>query len=161
MVIQIFKQTHTILGTVVICAMALQPVFGWLHHLHYIKHQGRGVISHVHIWYGRSLMLLGVVNGGLGLKLAGAGSGYKIAYGAVAAIMCAVYVVGKIAASMRKRRTYKQTEMDEEPTHRHQRRPHNNTDDAEWRRYQGGQWAPQPYEGHRYEGARYDTNRYA
>ncbi|KAJ2903805.1 hypothetical protein MKZ38_009279 [Zalerion maritima] len=156
----IFKQTHTILGTVVICAMIFQPVFGWLHHLHYVKHQGRGAISYVHIWYGRVLMALGVINGGLGLKLANAGSGYKIAYAAVAGIMFVVYAIGKIAANMRKSRSYKKAEMHEEPSQR-SRRPYNNSDEAEWRRYESGQGAPQPYEGHRYEGARYDSNRYA
>ncbi|KAI6782232.1 cellobiose dehydrogenase [Emericellopsis cladophorae] len=69
-----------------------QPVLGWLHHRHFVAHQKRGIISHLHIWYGRILMALGVVNGGLGIKLAGSGTGFKIAYSVVAAVMFAAYI---------------------------------------------------------------------
>ena len=91
--------------------MVLQPAFGWFHHLHFVKHQGRGAISHVHIWYGRILIALGIINGGLGLELARAENGYKIAYGAVSAIMFIVYTVGKTALSMHKSRQRKKTAM--------------------------------------------------
>lgn len=87
--------------------MVLQPAFGWFHHLHYVKHQGRGAVSYVHIWYGRVLMALGVINGGLGLRLAAAPDGWKIAYAVVAVVMFVLYAVGKVAANMRKSRQQK------------------------------------------------------
>lgn len=143
----LFEQTHTILGTVVICAMVLQPAFGWFHHLHFIKHQGRGAISYVHVWYGRILMALGVINGGLGLELAQAENGYKIAYGAVSAIMFIVYAIGKTASSMRKSRQYKKTAMQEHevdlPELPHRAHPSNNQGD--WRSRHGT-----PYDSNRY-----------
>lgn len=98
----LFKQAHTIMGTIVICALVLQPAMGYMHHRHYLQHKSRGIISYVHIWYGRTLMALGVVNGGLGLKLAGGSQAYKIAYAVVAAVMFVVYVIASITKSMKK-----------------------------------------------------------
>ena len=98
-------EAHPIIGIVVVALLGLQPVFGWLHHRHFTKHQGRGIISHIHIWYGRALILLGVINGGLGLQLAGDTSGaWVIAYSVVAGIMFITYVLSVFIGSRRKRR---------------------------------------------------------
>ena len=94
-VAQLFRERHTILGTVVVVLMAIQPVLGILHHRHYVKTQGRGLISYVHIWWGRVLMALGVINGGLGLVLSGERDSLRIAYGVVAAITFLVYSLFK------------------------------------------------------------------
>ncbi len=83
---------HTVLGTVVVSCMGIQPILGYLHHLHYLEHQSRGVVSYIHIWWGRSLMVLGVVNGGLGLQLAAAGNNFVIAYSVVAGVIFLLYV---------------------------------------------------------------------
>jgi hypothetical protein len=74
---------------------------GWLHHQHYLKHQERGVISHLHMWFGRLLLIAGIVNGGLGLQLAGAMDSLVIAYSTVAGVMVVLYAVTKIFVSMR------------------------------------------------------------
>lgn len=71
--------------------MGLQPIFGILHHLQYVKVQRRGVVSYVHIWWGRILTALGVINGGLGLRLAREDSGPMIAYGVIAGVVYAGY----------------------------------------------------------------------
>lgn len=84
---QLFNQTHSILGTVVIGLLAVQPVLGLVHHRHYLKTQSRGLVSYLHIWWGRILMILGVINGGLGLELARESDGYIIAYGVVSGIV--------------------------------------------------------------------------
>ena len=102
---QLFDQTHTILGTVVVCLLAIQPALGYAHHRHFLRHQRRGLVSHAHIWYGRALMLLGVVNGGLGLQLADADNSLVIAYSVVAGVMFLLYVIGKTLASIRKKQT--------------------------------------------------------
>lgn len=75
-----------------VCLLVLQPVMGYLHHLHFAKHQRRGIISHLHIWYGRVLMVLGVINGGLGLQLASASHHLIIAYSVVAGVIFAGYI---------------------------------------------------------------------
>ncbi|KAK4231201.1 hypothetical protein QBC38DRAFT_506922 [Podospora fimiseda] len=91
----LFEQAHTILGTVVICLFAVQPLLGYLHHRQYVKTQGRSEVSYVHLWLGRILMMLGVVNGGLGLKLSEERSSLVIAYSVVAGIIFLCYFLAK------------------------------------------------------------------
>ncbi|KAI0526034.1 iron reductase domain protein [Xylaria bambusicola] len=100
-----FGSTHTLLGTVVVALFGVQPIGGYLHHLHYVKHQKRGLVSHGHIWYGRVLLVLGIVNGGLGLELASADRSLVIAYSVVAAVLFAVYVGGAIFGEVKRART--------------------------------------------------------
>lgn len=76
--------------------MAIQPILGFVHHKQYVKHQKRSVVSHVHIWYGRILMILGIINGGLGLQLASGRKSFIIAYSVVAAIVSLLYVAGTL-----------------------------------------------------------------
>lgn len=52
-------------------------------------------MSYVHLWWGRGLILLGVVNGGVGLQLSRARNGYIVAYSVIAAFMYVVYGVVK------------------------------------------------------------------
>ncbi|KAK0623972.1 hypothetical protein B0T14DRAFT_406985, partial [Immersiella caudata] len=61
---------HTILGTFIVAALLLQPIIGYIHHRKYIRTQQRSAWSTIHVWYGRALLLLGIINGGLGLQLA-------------------------------------------------------------------------------------------
>ncbi len=90
------------MGTVVVCLMVLQPLLGLAHHRHFVRNQSRGLVSHLHIWYGRILMVLGVVNGGLGLQLALASNNLIIAYAVVAAAMFVlVYGGAKILGVLR------------------------------------------------------------
>ncbi|OAQ72377.1 hypothetical protein VFPPC_00369 [Pochonia chlamydosporia 170] len=86
--------SHMVIGLLVIILMMAQPALGWLHHRHFLKHRQRGVISHVHIWHGRGLMLVGIINGGIGLQFARAPSRFVIAYGVVAAITSILYLCG-------------------------------------------------------------------
>jgi hypothetical protein len=103
----LFKQSHTIIGTIVCCMMVLQPVFGYFHHRHYLKHKNRTHISYVHIFYGRSLMIVGAINGGLGLQLANASKSLIIAYSVVAVIMSFFYASGPLIKFYRAKRTEK------------------------------------------------------
>lgn len=68
--------------------MILQPLFGLIHHLRFRKVQKRTIWTWIHMWYGRTLIILGIINGGLGLRLAHITTpvGGKIAYGVVAGI---------------------------------------------------------------------------
>lgn len=63
--------------------LLLQPVIGLVHHYRFRKTQERGVWTHFHVWYGRGLILLGIINGGLGLRLAANTTRGEAAYGAV------------------------------------------------------------------------------
>ena len=77
------------------CLTVLQPVGGYLHHLQYLKRGGRTVVSHAHIWYGRALMIMGVVNGGLGIRLAGGRRSLTIGYSVAAAVVAVIYLAAK------------------------------------------------------------------
>lgn len=83
---QLEKNTHTTLGTIVVVLLILQPFIGLTHHLRYKKTQRRGIWTRIHRWYGRALIILGMINGGLGLQLANNTTGGKIAYGVIAGI---------------------------------------------------------------------------
>ncbi|PNY26704.1 Uncharacterized protein TCAP_03368 [Tolypocladium capitatum] len=100
-----FINTHTQLGVFVCALMGLQPVFGWLHHVYYVKHRGRGIISHIHIWYGRALIIIGIVNGGLGLQLAGTPQRFCTAYIAVASLSTLMYVSAFVFGFFKNRRS--------------------------------------------------------
>ncbi|KAK2627051.1 hypothetical protein QTJ16_004226 [Diplocarpon rosae] len=87
------NNTHTIFGLVICVLFLIQPIFGVIHHIQYKRNLARASVSHVHIWYGRILMLLAVVNGGLGLQLAANSHNGEIAYGVVAGVVGVAYVV--------------------------------------------------------------------
>ncbi|KAI0871275.1 iron reductase domain protein [Hypoxylon argillaceum] len=99
-----FSENHTLLGTVVVALFGVQPIGGYLHHLYYVKHQKRGLVSHGHIWYGRILIVLGIINGGLGLQLAGARQSLVIAYSVVAAVIFAAYMGAAVFGEIKKHR---------------------------------------------------------
>lgn len=96
------------MGVVVVCLMVLQPALGFAHHSHYKKHHARGLVSHAHIWYGRALIILGIVTGGLGLQLAGTPRAFTIAYAVVAAFVAGVYVAANFIGDRRRSRRYKE-----------------------------------------------------
>ncbi|KAM0424715.1 hypothetical protein ACHAPT_010025 [Fusarium lateritium] len=103
-----WKQTHTKMGTIVVALMGLQPILGFAHHRYFRSHGKRGIISHVHIWFGRILMILGIINGGLGLQLASSSNGYIIAYSVIAGIAALVYTGSIFVGGMRKTARVKQ-----------------------------------------------------
>jgi hypothetical protein len=63
-------------------------------------------MSHIHVWYGRALMVIGIVNGGLGLEMSGKtnGGAYMIAYCVVAGVMMAAYLVSALFGTLRAKR---------------------------------------------------------
>lgn len=81
-----FKPTwtdpHVIIGLVILVAALVQPFLGLIHHalfkthlVHWraglsIQRPGRTVSGRIHLWIGRTLITLGVINGGFGIRLA-------------------------------------------------------------------------------------------
>ena len=65
---------------------------GFLQHLAFRKHQRRAIIGHIHMWFGRALITLAFINGGLGLQLAGEHGGGLAAYGVVAALVWLAWI---------------------------------------------------------------------
>lgn len=85
-------ETHPRLGTAVFVLMLSQPFFGIIHHAMYKKTGGRTISSYFHLTVGRSIIILGIINGGLGLKLTNASVGAKAGYGVGAGIMGLAYI---------------------------------------------------------------------
>ncbi|KAB5578803.1 hypothetical protein GE09DRAFT_1262026 [Coniochaeta sp. 2T2.1] len=65
-----FYDPHTQLGFCLVGLVSLQPLVGVWHHLNFRRIRVRTWRYYVHIWYGRILIVMGIVDGGLGLRLA-------------------------------------------------------------------------------------------
>ena len=64
------NEGHQIIGIVVVAALFLQAALGYMHHLKYKKLGRRTWISHAHLWTGRVLIAIGMLNAVLGFLLA-------------------------------------------------------------------------------------------
>ncbi|QSZ29022.1 hypothetical protein DSL72_003532 [Monilinia vaccinii-corymbosi] len=95
-------KTHTSFGLALFILFFIQPILGLLHHLAYQRQHARGVVGYVHIWYGRVLLILGIINGGLGLQLAGNTKGGEIAYGLIAGLVALAYLTMVVSKSLGK-----------------------------------------------------------
>lgn len=67
---QWFYDPHTQLGFCIVGLISLQPLIGMWHHLNFRRSGVRSWRYHVHTWFGRALILMGIIDGGLGLRLA-------------------------------------------------------------------------------------------
>ena len=90
---------HQILGCIVIgCLLLFQPALGLIQHLRHRKLGERTIFGHLHRWLGRILILLGIINGGLGLHVSGemglerAPRWSVIAYSVIAAVVGIIYI---------------------------------------------------------------------
>ena len=91
------SETHAIIGIALFVALIPQPAFGFMHHKMFKKYGTRTLWSHAHLWHGRIIIPVGIVNGYLGIDLAGdASTSLRMVYIAVAAVMLATYVAAII-----------------------------------------------------------------
>ena len=90
-----------------------QPLFGVLHHRVFVSERRKSIWTLIHVWYGRVVIALGIINGGTGLSLA-ADTGNqlpsmirkgKIAYGVLAGVMVVLYVAVVLMAWVRRPKT--------------------------------------------------------
>jgi hypothetical protein len=125
---------HPIIGIVVFVLLFFQPILGFVHHLQYKKHSRRTIWSYGHLWLGRIVITLGMINGGLGMLLASDApaflsfrptQGQAIAYGVIAGLMWLFWVAAVVIGERRRARApavaAKDTEMDDgsPPPYRH------------------------------------------
>jgi hypothetical protein len=101
---------HQIVGYIVVAILlSAQPTLGLLQHLHFRKTGTRSGMGLAHQWLGRSVIVLGVVNGGLGMKQSGpVGTSWvpnyaPILYSIVAAVMFLIYIAVVVGTAMKKR----------------------------------------------------------
>jgi hypothetical protein len=114
---------HQIVGyTVIAILFSAQPILGLLQHLHFRKTGTRSGMGLGHQWLGRTVIILGVVNGGLGMRESGpVGDSWvptfaPILYGIVAAVVLLIYLAVVVGTAMRKRTL--------RPTEKYDRRGH-------------------------------------
>jgi threonine/homoserine/homoserine lactone efflux protein len=101
--IPIGHTSHTIVGLVVVgCLLLVQPAMGWLQHQRSRKTARRSPFGWMHVFLGRVLLILGVINGGRGFSLAHDHQ-YK-AYIVVVAVVGAFYMAVLVWNWLRSRR---------------------------------------------------------
>ncbi|KAK4635558.1 hypothetical protein CLAFUW4_00214 [Fulvia fulva] len=107
---QLLHDPHPIIGIILLVLIFFQPFLGFLHHFMFKKHSRRVVWSYGHIWLGRIIITLGIINGGLGLRLARRAPvappsrGAIIGYSVVAGLIWLVYVVSAIVGERKRGR---------------------------------------------------------
>lgn len=108
--LQLVGGYHPIIGIVVVSSLILfQPMMGLLQHRYFRKTGKKSAFAYLHRWTGRSLILLGIINGGLGFNFARqngapAPDGAIIAFSVVAGIVGLVYIVSVVFLPLRARR---------------------------------------------------------
>jgi hypothetical protein len=83
---------HPIIGLIVVCGLFFQPFLGIGHHVLFKRKGGPNALTYPHIWWGRILITLGIINGYLGLKLSENTTGIEVAYAVVAGIIWAIWM---------------------------------------------------------------------
>lgn len=84
--------------------MLIQPIIGFFHHYRFVKTQKQGVWTLAHVWYGRVLTLLGIINGGLGLRLARNSRSGEIVYGVLGGIVALAVLSWSFVFETKKRK---------------------------------------------------------
>lgn len=115
-----WSDPHTRVGVGILALAFLMPFLGYIHHSIYKRRAaqlkeggprpGRTAPGYLHLWLGRFLIFVGMINGGLGIRLAsnspfaGNTKTKVIAYGIGAGIMFLLYVIFVIMGEIRRRR---------------------------------------------------------
>lgn len=89
---EIYTDRHSILGTVIVGLFLIQPALGMIHHRNYASKGRRTIWSDLHVYFGRILLILSIVNGGIGIQYAANSPNGEIGYGVTAGVIFLVYV---------------------------------------------------------------------
>lgn len=113
---------HPIIGIVLFALLAFQPLLGYLHHSYFKRYNKRTIWSYGHIWFGRIAIILGIVNGGLGLDLAkktrfmAPSEGVVIGYSVIAGFFGLAYILAAIFGERKRTRSRTVSARAEVPT---------------------------------------------
>ena len=102
---------HSIIGLVVVVALLAQPTSGMTHHLLYKKTGGANIATYPHIWWGRAIVTLGIVNGGFGLQLSANTTKGEVAYAIAASVMWVLWMVVIVFCFAKSRRTVEKKDI--------------------------------------------------
>jgi hypothetical protein len=112
---QKLNTTHAVFGLFVVGALLLQPVTGLLHHSLFKRQDGPNAATYPHIWWGRAIVTLGMINGGLGFKLSDNSPSGVIAYRIISAFMWVAWMAVIVMAFLKSKKEHMlggiQTEM--------------------------------------------------
>ncbi|KAI0172102.1 hypothetical protein GGR52DRAFT_591850 [Hypoxylon sp. FL1284] len=61
--------SHIVLGAVACDLMLIQVFLGMIYHSYFSKHESLGWTKHLHVWFGRFVIVASIANGALGLQL--------------------------------------------------------------------------------------------
>ena len=98
------SEPHAGIGLLLLVVLFFMPIVGAIHHKMYKRVQKRTFLSYGHIFTGRAGIILGMINGGLGLQLAGASRSSTIAYGVIAGLMGVIYIFAIVFGELRRSR---------------------------------------------------------
>lgn len=112
-------QHHVVIGLITVNTIILvQPAMGILQHRYYKRTGGKSIFAYLHRWIGRAMILLGIINSGLGFQLAGIGTIVPhhslvrncTLIGVLSAIWFALVAFDEIRGRMRKRKSVSEGE---------------------------------------------------
>merc|ERR1712036_205833 len=93
---------HPVIGIIVFVMIFFMPILGQLHHRNFKKYQRRTGVSYAHVWTGRLIIPLGIINGGLGFKFADNTNYGHIVYAVVVGIFGITYIVAVVIGERRR-----------------------------------------------------------
>ena len=89
---QSWNSTHQIIGIIILIAILLQWGMGFWHHLQYKKTKAPTRFGAVHRYFGFIVILLAIINGGIGLDWSYASTGAIVGYSVGVAVVSLVFV---------------------------------------------------------------------
>ncbi|KAI0430689.1 hypothetical protein F5Y09DRAFT_306994 [Xylaria sp. FL1042] len=110
-----FNTPHQIIGIIVFIFVIAQLVLGFLHHRIYKKTQQPTKLAPIHVWLGRLVILLGVINGFTGFPLA-LSPGYDFALLGVVSFVLPVFLLTLAAGKIFKKIMQKAKQPELEPS---------------------------------------------
>jgi hypothetical protein len=106
-----WNHAHPIIGCVVFALMLTQPLWGILHHRGYQALKKRTFPTWLHLGAGRVVIFLGMINGGLGLKLTHQTKAAKIGYGVGVGVMGLIYIIAIIFGEAKRAKNSRNTSL--------------------------------------------------
>lgn len=90
---QSYGSAHQILGIIILLAIISQWAMGFWHHRLYKKTQASSIFGVVHRYFGFIVILLAIINGGIGLNWSYASNGVLIGY-SIGVIVVSIVIIG-------------------------------------------------------------------
>lgn len=96
---------HPVFGIAIVILLVFQPILGYVHHLKYKRYHAPSPYTHAHVWFGRVIVSAGLIDGLLGILLAGKGTGTIAAYCVVAGGVWIIWILVVVFAAKREKKS--------------------------------------------------------